>query len=114
MRNRLTNSVSGSLRRPVFLVAITAFLTALIVQPGDVGSIDTARRLQVTHSLWTSAAPYGPTDDPAFGIPGRNGRLYAGYGIGQSLLMLPSDLVGTILISRLPGLSPRSSSLSKV
>ena len=34
---------------------------------------------------------------PEFGIHGRNGKIYSWYGIGQSLLMLPADLVGTAL-----------------
>jgi hypothetical protein len=36
-----------------------------------------------------------PNEYPEFGLHGRGGRLYGWYGIGQSLLMLPADLVGT-------------------
>jgi hypothetical protein len=36
-----------------------------------------------------------PADYPDFGLHGRGGRLYSWYGIGQSLLMLPADLLGT-------------------
>ncbi len=36
-----------------------------------------------------------PNEYPEFGLHGRGGRLYSWYGIGQSLLMLPSDLLGT-------------------
>jgi hypothetical protein len=42
-----------------------------------------------------------PDDYPDFGIHGRGGKLYGWYGIGQSLLMLPPDIVGTY-IERLP------------
>ena len=38
-----------------------------------------------------------PQDYPDFGIHGRNGTLQTWYGIGQSLLMLPSDIAGTLL-----------------
>jgi len=86
---------------PVFLLGIVALLTALLLQSGELGSIDTTRRLQTTHSLWTSAPPVVPEDYPDFGIVGRNGTIYAWYGMGQSLLMLPADIIGTYL-ERLP------------
>jgi len=82
---------------PAFLLGSAAFLGAFVVQSGDVGSADTARRLQTTHSFWTSAPAVIPQDYPEFGVHGRNGKLYAWYGIGQSLLMLPADVVGTYL-----------------
>jgi hypothetical protein len=59
--------------------------------------VDTVRRLQTTHSFWTSAPPVLPGDYPDFGLRGRGGKIYAWYGIGQSLLMLPADVVGTAL-----------------
>ncbi|HEX2710955.1 MAG TPA: hypothetical protein VHM88_01850 [Candidatus Acidoferrales bacterium] len=89
------------LNSPTFLLGLAAFLTALLLQSGELGSIDTVRRLQTTHSFWTSAPPVEPDDYPEFGIVGRNGRIYAWYGMGQSLLMLPADIVGTYL-QRLP------------
>jgi hypothetical protein len=89
------------LRNPVFLLGLAAGLIAFVVQSGDVDSADTARRLQTTHSLWTSAPPVLPSDYPEFGLKGRNGRIYAWYGIGQSLLMLPADILGTS-VEKLP------------
>ena len=86
---------------PVFLLGIVAFLTGLLLQSGELGSSDTTRRLQTTHSFWTSAPPVLPEDYPDFGIVGRNGKIYAWYGMGQSLLMLPADIIGTYL-ERLP------------
>jgi hypothetical protein len=86
---------------PVFLLAIVAFLTALLLQSGELGSIDTTRRLQTTHSFWTLVPPVVPEDYPEFGVVGRNGKIYAWYGMGQSLLMLPADIIGTYL-ERLP------------
>lgn len=82
-------------RNPLFLVCTTAFLTALLVQSGELGTSDTTHRLQATHSFWTSDPPVDPNDYPEFGIHGRNGKLYGWYGIGQSLLMLPADIAGT-------------------
>ncbi|HEY3132707.1 MAG TPA: glycosyltransferase family 39 protein [Acidobacteriota bacterium] len=83
--------------RPVFLLCLTAFLTSFVVQSGELGSSDTAHRLQAAHSFWTSEPPVFPDEYPEFGIHGRNGKLYGWYDIGQSLLMLPSDVVGTYL-----------------
>src|SRR5438445_10937958 len=80
---------------PGFLVGLAAFLTAVLVQYVELGSIDTVLRLQTTHSFWTSASLVLPEDYREIGLVGRDGRIYVPYGIGQSLLMLPSDMVGT-------------------
>lgn len=88
-------SIRAALRNPRFLLALAAALIAFAVQSGELGSADTQRRLQATHALWTSDPPVLPQDYPDFGIRGRNGRLQTWYGIGQSLLMLPSDILGT-------------------
>jgi small-conductance mechanosensitive channel len=80
------------LSQPAILVGLAAFLTALLVQSGELGSIDTEIRLQTTHSFWT-----GVPAVPEFGVAGKNGRIYATYGMGQSLVMLPSDVVGSYL-----------------
>ncbi len=42
-----------------------------------------------------------PREYPEFGIHGRGGKLYSWYGMGQSLLMFPADVVGTGL-AKLP------------
>ena len=55
---------------------------------------------RLTHSGLAMAVD-AAEDYPDFGVHGRGGRLYGWYGIGQSLLMLPSDVVGTY-IERLP------------
>jgi hypothetical protein len=80
------------LREPLFLLCLTAGLLAFVVQSGELGTSDTTMRLQTTHWLWTAEPQVFPNE---FGLPGRGGRLYSWYGIGQSLLMLPADLVGT-------------------
>ena len=82
-------------RSAVFLIGLTAFSAAFVVQSGELGSSDTTHRLATTHSFWTSSPPVEASEYPDFGIHGRGGRIYAWYGIGQSLLMLPSDIIGT-------------------
>ncbi len=83
------------LRDPLFLLCLTAGLLAFVVQSGELGTSDTAHRLQTTHWLWTSEPQVFPNEYPEFGLRGRGGHLYSWYGIGQSLLMLPADLLGT-------------------
>jgi hypothetical protein len=86
---------------PLFLLALAGGLIAFAVQSGELGTADTQHRLQSTHSLWTAEPPVFPREYPEFGVHGRGGSLQSWYGIGQSLLMLPSDVVGTY-IERLP------------
>jgi hypothetical protein len=83
------------LRDPLFLLCMAAGLLAFVVQSGELGTSDTTHRLQTTHWLWTSEPQVFPNEYPEFGLHGRGGRLYSWYGIGQSLVMLPADLLGT-------------------
>src|SRR5215831_16184906 len=80
---------------PVFMLGLAAALVAFVVQSGELGSADTTHRLQSTHSFWTSEPPVFPSEYPEFGVHGRNGSIQSWYGIGQSLLMLPADILGT-------------------
>src|SRR5207249_11648517 len=89
------------LRNPRFLLGLAAALIAIVAQSGELGSADTMHRLQTAHSLWTSDPPVFPNEYPEFGLHGRGGKLYDWYGIGQPLLMLPADIIGTA-ISKLP------------
>jgi hypothetical protein len=88
-------------RDPRLLLCITAALLAFVVQSGELGSADTMHRLQTAHSFWTSQPAVFPNEYPEFGVHGRGGKLYDWYGIGQPLLMLPFDIVGTG-IAKLP------------
>jgi hypothetical protein len=93
----MTSRLGRWLRDPLVLLCLSAALLAFIVQSGELGTADTMHRLQTTHWLWTSQPQVFPNEYPEFGLHGRGGRLYSWYGIGQSLLMLPADLVGTSL-----------------
>jgi hypothetical protein len=83
--------------RPLFLLALAAGLIAFVVQSGELGTSDTQHRLNATHALWTSSPPVFPDEYPEFGEHGRGGKLQTWYGIGQSLLMLPQDIIGTAI-----------------
>ncbi|HYM75900.1 MAG TPA: glycosyltransferase family 39 protein [Candidatus Dormibacteraeota bacterium] len=91
----MTSRLGSWLRDPLFLLCLTAGLLAFVVQSGELGTADTMHRLQTTHWLWTSQPQVFPNEYPEFGLHGRGGRIFSWYGIGQSLLMLPADLVGT-------------------
>ena len=91
----MTSRLGQWLRDPLFLLCLTAGLLAFTVQSGELGTADTTHRLQTTHWLWTSEPQVFPDEYPEFGLHGRGGRLYSWYGIGQSLLMLPADFLGT-------------------
>src|SRR5215467_2687981 len=93
MRNR----IRASLANPQFLLALIAAFLSLVVQSGELGSADTMHRLQTAHSFWTSEPPVFPNEYPEFGVYGRGGKLYDWYGIGQPLLLLPFDVVGTYI-----------------
>ena len=83
------------LRHPRILLYLAAALLAFAVQSGELGTADTTYRLQTTHWLWTSEPQVFSNQYPEFGLRGRGGHIYSWYGIGQSLLMLPADVVGT-------------------
>jgi len=91
----MTSRLGGWLRDPVFLLCLTAGLLACVVQSGELGTADTMHRLQTTHWMWTPQPQVFPSEYPEFGLRGRDGQLFSWYGIGQSLLMLPADLLGT-------------------
>src|SRR5580692_10191442 len=98
---RMTSRLRLWLRDPLFLLCLTAGLLAFVVQSGELETSDTTHRLQTTHWLWTSEPQVPEADYPEFGLHGRGGRLYSWYGIGQSLLMLPADVLGTWMENRL-------------
>ena len=81
--------------RPLPLLLLLTALFTFLIQSGELGTSDTTHRLQVAHALWTGEPQVFPSEFPESGVHGRGGRLYAMWGIGQSLLLLPSDLLGT-------------------
>ena len=91
----MTSGFAQRLRDPLYLLCLTAGLLAFVVQSGELGTSDTTHRLQTTHWIWTSEPQVFPNEYPEFGLHGRGGRLYSWYGIGQSLVMLPADVLGT-------------------
>ena len=95
----MTSRLRSWWQDPLFLLCLAAGLIAFVVQSGELGTADTMHRLQTTHWLWTSQPQVFPNEYPEFGLPGRGGQIFSQYGIGQSLLMLPSDLIATWIAS---------------
>jgi hypothetical protein len=95
------------MRRPL-LFLLLSFIVSAIVNPGNFGSIDTVRRLQVARWIWRGEPQVRP-DDRDFGLVNSHGVRQAWYGIGQSLVLAPFDLLvsSTALpIARHAGLDP--------
>jgi hypothetical protein len=108
------------LRHPRACLALLAFAVFALVTHGDFADNDTARRLQVTHSLWTEAPPVAAADlgsaklsaitaweltNPLYcDLPGRGGAIYGPFGLGQSLVMLPGDILASALLAAAPRL----------
>ena len=91
----MTSRLGAWLRDPLVLLCLTAGLLAFVVQSGELGSADTMHRLQTTHWIWTSQPQVFPNEYPEFGLHGRSGQIFSWYEIGQSLLMLPADMIST-------------------
>ena len=91
----MTSRLARRMRDPFFLLCLAAGLLAFAVQSGELGTADTTFRLQTTHWLWLGTPQVNADDYPDFGLHGRDGKLWSWYGIGQSLLMLPADIVST-------------------
>src|SRR5579872_1067784 len=77
------------MRRPL-LFLLLAMMVAAIVNPGNFGTIDICRRLQVARWIRLGEPQVRPGDQ-SFGLVNRWGVRQAWYGIGQSLVMVPFD-----------------------
>src|SRR5579883_3431905 len=94
--------------RARFLFVLIAIVVCALVNPGNFGSIDTRRRLQVARWIRLGEPEVSPADT-AFGIRGRHGVRHAWYGMGQSLVLVPFDAAVSVTTGPLlqrSGLSP--------
>ena len=106
----MTNAI---LRNPRRFLAFFTLLVFAVVTRGGFSDADTARRLQVTHWMWSSvpqvaveerdSSPKNPSPAqlataPGFcDLVGPNGDINAQFSIGQSLLMLPVDMLAAVM-----------------
>lgn len=88
--------------RVTLLLILVAVVVCALLNPGNFGTIDTARRWQVARSIRLGELPVTPDyAREGFGIPGKNGQPQAWYGVGQSLLLVPFDAVVDATVSPL-------------
>lgn len=85
-----------------FFFSLLALWTCALVNPGNLGTVDTTRRLQVARWIRAGEPPVR-TDDPTAGPVGRNGIRYLPTGIGQSLVLVPFDALASGTIGRWVG-----------
>lgn len=97
--------------KTVVKVAMIALLWLIVVNSGTLAP-DTSVRLKMAHALWTGEAEITLPSDyrpesrlGMIGILGTGGKRYYPYDLGQPLLMVPGDWVGTQLHKILPQFS---------
>jgi hypothetical protein len=90
---RLRTLASGEGGRFLLLGLLLAFL----LSPGNL-FVDAEKRLQVSRWMWTDEPQVLASDSQFLNhLPGRNGQTMAQFGVGQSLVMLPADMVAGAL-----------------
>jgi hypothetical protein len=91
---RIRKFLSGDTAR-FFLLGV---LLALLLSPGNL-FVDAEKRLQVSRWIWTDEPQVLASDTQFLNhLPGRNGQPMAQFGIGQSLVMLPADIVAGLVL----------------
>lgn len=98
--------------KTILTIALIAWLWAIAVTSDTLG-LDTDLRLQMAHAWWTGTEEVIITPDMRpkvrgdirFGVMGTGGKRYIAYEVGQSMLMLPGDWVGTQLHRLFPAIA---------
>ena len=76
------------------------FIFSLVINSGF--NIDTYRRYQLTRAIWTQQPAVTQEDAQSRQVLiGANGNLSYWYGMGQSIFMLPGDIIAANLVSLL-------------
>jgi hypothetical protein len=99
---RLRPRVTRLLNDPRTLLFATAFIVSMLVAPGwSFGVSDTPTRLEAAHWMWTGHSPLPLDGPPGSALIGRHGLHHPWYGAGQSLLLLPFDVVFSTVLGHL-------------
>jgi hypothetical protein len=88
-----------TIKQIAFTLFATTFFLACLIQDTGFGSIDAARRFEATEAIWKNQ-PAASAQDIAdrqviFGV---NGSAHYQYGMGQSIYMLPADIVSSLYL----------------
>ena len=78
----------------VHQITFIALLWLIFVNPGSISDLDTFRRTHMAHAWWTQTEEAIPQDKLVIHVNNRN---YIPYDLGQSMLILPGDWLGTKL-----------------
>lgn len=100
-------SVDAANRRRAFYWGTAYFFLALIVFGGHLYSGDAEAYFLVAYKLLTLQAPVMPDFLTGFAAPGPDGALYAKFGLGLSLQVMPL-LLAQVLVSVVMGAVPLS------
>ena len=76
-------------------------LTGVVVEDGDLSSIDASRRLQMAKSWHSDQPEIAEEDQKHFGVRVPDGIPRAWYGPGQAITMFPSEVLSSWLIRTL-------------
>ena len=88
------------LRKSTVILSVITLLTCWLISTGSLQNSDTLKRFQVTKSLWQDV-PQAEVDDIEFRVIGKDGKPYAIWGVGQSLVMLPADIIAHTALNSL-------------
>jgi len=81
------------IRRIRAILFLAVLSLSLFLQTGDFATTDTIWRWHVAHGLWTGTPLVPERVYPGFGLKAPDGKIHAWYGIGQSLLIIPADMI---------------------
>jgi len=88
-------------RHLLCILFFLGWLTGILVEDGDLSSIDANRRLQMAKSWHTSEPEVTQEDLHHFGVRSPNGVVRAWYGPGQAIVMFPSEVFSCMLVQTL-------------
>ncbi len=105
MTHSFEPSASSLLHRKWIALYLSVAAIYLLTSSGRIAGADGLAMFNVTQSIATertlSAAPCTPTARSNHCVPGIDGRLYAGFGLGPSIAVVPAYIVGAALASKL-------------
>jgi hypothetical protein len=92
------NAVKKINGRLLGLMFFLGWLTGVVVEDGDLSSVDANRRLQMAKSWHIDQPEVAQDDKKYFGVRAPDGIARAWYGPGQAITMFPSEVLSSWLI----------------
>lgn len=82
------------------LIFLLGWLTGVVVEDGDLSSVDASRRLQMAKSWHSTAFEVTEEDRAHFGVRAPDGLVRAWYGPGQAIALFPSEVASSWTIQK--------------